>query len=244
MRISKCVVVDMETMQTIFSEESDYCGPVERMCGASSGMKAAANQEQDITQQLQNDFGTVFNQNQGILGSLTSALTPIVTAGPNQQGYSPAEEAALRTQSMDQTAAAGQQTANSVRQEEASEGGGNSYLPSGVNEAINAGIAENTAQTNATNQLGITTADYNQGRQNFFNAEGALATAPGALENPATSAGEAAMGAAEGLMGGETQINQANNQWEGELGGLIGALGPAAIKAFGHNSNNSGDNNS
>lgn len=230
------VVIDMETMQTLISEESDYRGPVHLFCGASSAMKNAANQEQDITQQLQNDFGTVFNQNEGILNSLNSALTPIVTAGPNQQGFSPAEEAAMRTQSMDSTAAAGQQASNSVRQEEASEGGGNSYLPSGVNEAVNAGIAENTAQQNASQQLGITQADYAQGRQNFFNAENALASAPGALENPATSAGEAAMGGAEGLMGGETQINQANNAWEGEVGGLIGALGPAAIKAFGHNS--------
>lgn len=112
-----------------------------------------------------------------------------------------------------------------------------------MNEAINTGIAENTTQTNSTNQLNIATADYNQGRQNFFSVENALAGAPGALENPAASAGEAVMGGAEGLMGGEAQINQANNAWEGEVGGLTGALGPAAIKAFGNNNNNNGNNN-
>lgn len=225
-------VFDIETGRKLSDEGFQYDGPVAKACGASSAMKNAANMEQGVAQQMNNDFGTVFSQNQSILSSLTSALTPIVTAGPNQQGFSPAEEAAMRTQSMDSTAAAGQQASNAVREEEASEGGGNTLLPSGVNEAINAGIAENTAQTNASKQLGITQADYAQGRSNFFNAEGALTSAPGALENPATQSGEAAMGGAEGLMGGETQINQANTAWEGALGGLIGQLGGAAITAF------------
>lgn len=242
MRISTVVCFDIETGREFYRASYEYTGPIASACGASGAMKSAADQEARVSQQMTNEFGTVFNQNEGILSSLTSALEPIVSAGPNQQGFSPAEEAAMRTQAMEATSAAGKQASDSVRQELAAEGGGNSYLPSGSEAAINAGLAEQTAQENASKQLGITTADYGQGRQNFFNAEGALATAPGALENPATGAGEAAEGAASNAFQGANAINQANNAWEGELGGLIGSLGPAAIKAFGpHNNNGSGN---
>lgn len=241
MRISEVVCFNISTGRELYRESYEYTGPVALACGASGAMQNAANMETNVAQQMTNEFGTVFNQNEGILNSLTSALTPIVSAGPNQQGFSPAEEAAMRTQSMDQTAAAGQQASNSVRQELASEGGGNSYLPSGSDASINAGIAENTAQTNATNQLNITNEDYAQGRQNFFNAEGALAGAPAALENPATSAGEAASGAASSAFQGANAINQANNAWVGDLSGMIGSLGGSALNFFGDQSKNNQD---
>jgi hypothetical protein len=233
MRISTVVCFDIETGRELYRESFEYNGPVARACGASGAMKNAANEEQNVAQQMTNEFGTVFGQNESILNSLTGALEPIVSAGPNQQGFSPAEEAAMRTQAMDSTSAAGQQASNSVRQELAAQGGGNSYLPSGSEAAINAGLAENTAQQNASQQLGITEADYNQGRQNFFQAENALAGAPAALENPVTGAGEAAEGAAQGAFEGANAINQANNAWEGELSGMIGGLGGAALNAFG-----------
>lgn len=232
MRFARVVVLDMETGRTLFCDEADYTGPVALACGASGAMKSAENAESQVSQSMNTDFGTVFKENQGVLSSLTSALEPIVSAGPNQKGFSPAEEAAMRTQAMDTTSAAGRQASNAVRQELASEGGGNSYLPSGSDAAINAGLAEDTAQKNAAEQLGITQADYGQGRQDFFNAEGALATAPGALENPATAAGEAAAGAASSALQGADTVNQANNAWEGELGGMIGQLGSAALTGF------------
>lgn len=194
------------------------------MCGPSTAMKTAAAQQQSTANLMTKDFQDIFGTNQNILSSISDALTPIVKGGASQYGFSNAEDAALRTQSTAQNAAAGQNATNAVRSSMAARGGGNIYLPTGSEAAIEGQLAQSQAQKQADTQLGITERGYDIGRQNFFGAEGALAGAPGELENPITSSGSAAMGAQQGAYDAANSINQAKNAWVAPVSGLIGSV--------------------
>lgn len=194
------------------------------MCGPSQGMKMAAAQQQSTANLMTKDFENIFGENQNILGSITDALTPIVKAGASQYGFSDAEDAALRTQATAQNASGARNATNAVRSAMASRGGGNIYLPTGSEAAIEAELANSQAQQQANSQLGITEKGYDTGRANFFGAEGALAGAPGQLEAPITSSGSAAMGAQQGAYTAASDINQAKNAWVAPVAGAIGTL--------------------
>lgn len=203
------------------------------MCGASGQQASAFANEKTVSGLLTTAFQKVFGQNTNIIDSLNTALQPIIAAGPNQFGFSPAEAAAMRTQATDLISSGGEAASNAARSAMASRGGGNTYLPSGSEAAINAGLAEQTAQQNATAQEGITQAGYQQGRQNFFNATSGLAGETAQLESPIGQLGNAAVGAAGEEMSGANAITQANNAWLAPTLGLVGGLGSAAIKAAG-----------
>jgi hypothetical protein len=201
------------------------------MCGASPGQKMEAGQEAAFANSLRSDFASVFANNEAILNSVQGALTPIVQAGENQFGMNPAEEAALRTQSMEGASAAGTNVSNAVNEALAAKGGGNTFMPAGSLGAIEEQIASETARQNAAQQLGITEKGYDIGRQDFFQAESALAGAPGALENPATSLAGGAIGAGNAAMSGANAVQSANMApWQA----LGGAIGGAAGKLLGN----------
>src|SRR5258708_7166438 len=106
------------------------------MCGASSQQKQAYGNISSLDSMLRSDFSTIFGENQGILKMLEGSLAPQVQGGPNAYGYSASEDAARRGQATESIAAAGSQAANAVRSAAASRGGGNTYIPSGSQEAI------------------------------------------------------------------------------------------------------------
>lgn len=201
------------------------------MCGASGQQKAAQANEVKVSDLLRTDMQLVFGKNQNLLDTLTKSLSPTVQAGPNQYGYAPGQDAAMRTQAKEQLAAAGQQATNATRNAVAAQGGMN--LPSGSEEAIEAGLAQSQANQQAIAQLGITQQGYEAGRQNYFQSVSDMASAPGQLENPATQAGVAASGAAGQQMQGATDITNANNAWMAPVGGMIGAVGGAALGNLG-----------
>lgn len=223
------VVWDLETLQVVERDTFKYNGPVDLLCGASSGQKTAAAQEASVAGNLNAELQQIFGTNTNILSSITDALEPVVGKGPEQYGFSPAQDAAIRTQATAQNATASQQTTNAVRSAQAARGGGNMLIPSGSEAAIEGALAESQAQKQADTQLGITEKGYDTGRQNFFTAEGELAGAPGALENPITSAGNAAENAAATSMQGQTDIANANNAWIAPVAGLVGDVGSAAL---------------
>jgi hypothetical protein len=104
----------------------------------------------------------------------------------------------------------------------AARGGGNIALPSGAQSQVQEmiGTAAENQKSSALNTINL--ANYAQGRQNYFNAVGALAGVPGATENALTGAANAATGAGGSAMQGATAIQQANNSWMGLLGGILG----------------------
>lgn len=198
------------------------------MCGASQDQKDAQAAEAALTRQTMEQSKTIFAQNQSILKSISDAFTPIVAAGVNQEGYSPAELAAMRTMAAD-TTAQGAQQAQVAAGARAAATGGEAVIPSGAQQQINAMINSSAANENARLQTGITSDDYATGRQNFFAAEGALAGAPVGLEGAATNAAAEGVNAADTYMKGATTVKQANSGWVSSLTGLIGGLGGAAL---------------
>lgn len=231
MRTARKIVWNMETCEIIarFGVE-DYFGPTDRCCGATGAQKEAQSNEMKISDLMTSDFQSIFGTNTNILKSISGALTPVVNAGPNQYGFNASEDSALRTQATDTIAAGNRNATNALRSSLAAQGGGTGgMLPSGSTAALEGDLAEAEAQKQSDAQLGITEKGYDTGRANFFGAESALAGAPGALENPETAAGSAAEGAAQGAMGGATDIANANNAWMAPVGGIIGAVGGAAL---------------
>ena len=106
MKIYTKVVWDIESMRVIESESYDYDGPVELACGATGGQREIASSQQSFMNQLDSDFAANFGAQSDIYKNLTQSLTPILQAGPNQQGFSPEELAAMNTSAINTTGAA------------------------------------------------------------------------------------------------------------------------------------------
>lgn len=181
------------------------------MCGASPSQVAAQQNEANLSNSLMQDFSTVFGQNQNILGSITQAFQPIITAGPNQQGFSPAELTSMQSQATDATSQAAQNAQIAAAAKNATTGGSN--LPSGVQAQIQASLNNSAGQENAREQAGITQANYATGRQNFFNAVGGDVSASQGLEGAASNFANTSNSANQSAMEGATQITQANQAW-------------------------------
>jgi hypothetical protein len=228
-RISTKIVCDISTGRVLERESYEYDGPLELNCGATQAQTDAQEAQANLANEMSKDYATIFGQNQAILGSLQNALQPIISAGPNQQGFSPAELSALQGQATNLNAQGANNAEIAAAAKAATAGGGNAAIPSGAQEQIGAMVNQSAAQNLANEQLGITAADYATGRQNFFSAEGALAGQAGQLENPATAAGSAASNSNMDAMNAATQIQQANDSWMGIVGGLVGSLGGAAL---------------
>lgn len=197
------------------------------ICGPSQSEKNLQKSEADFNQTLQQDYAQTFAANQEILKALNASLAPILAAGPNQQGYSPAELAALNTQAIESNATGVNQAEKAAAQREDAAGGGTSLLPSGVNAQINAEIGTAGEENLSREQLGITQANYAQGRANWQTAlSGELATASGfnplGYASATTSANTSAFNEANA-------INQQSNQmWSDVLGGVVGIAGSFA----------------
>jgi len=203
------------------------------MCGASEGQKMAAASLGKISGQMSYFLEKVMGENMNILGMIKNALAPIVTGGPSQFGMSPAEEAAKRTAATANITAAGRRAADATRSALASRGGGNIYLPSGSEAAIESGLAQNIAEKQAEAQLGITEEGYKIGRENFFRGTGMLTAAPGELEGPIAQAGGAAVGAGKASSEAQEAITAANQAWMGPVGGIIGGVATKLIPGIG-----------
>ena len=201
------------------------------MCGPSQEQKNLEAEQASFTATLQQDYAQTFAANQEILSTLNSVLQPIVQAGPNQQGFSAQENSALNSQAINSTAQGYQQTADALGRQENAAGGGTSFLPSGVNAQINAGVASAAQNTLSNEELGITEANYATGRQNWQNA---------LAGEESVAAGEAPLGYAtattnsnKSAFGEATQINQESNQVFSDILGGITSIGAAATGLIG-----------
>lgn len=194
------------------------------MCGgASNQQKQEAAQQQQFSQQLMAENTTQFGQQQGILKTLTDAYTPILQAGPSQEGFSQAEKTAMNTQAMDSSSNAYQNADKALNENYAGAGGGTEYIPSGAQEQMNMGVATAGAEQLAGAQNQITQADYAQGRQNFADASNVLAGASGQLGTTGATA-DAATNSAKGAYSAASQNTAQNNAWMGALGSALGGV--------------------
>ena len=205
-------------------------GALEFGCGPSAQQQQLQGQEQSFTETLMGSYETNLKEQQAALAHINGVLAPIVDKGPDQTGFSPAERAALNTQAIDTTGAAAARAERAIGTETAGRGDSGNLPQSGVDQALKASAASAASGELASEQLGITEADYATGRQNF---ESAVAGEEGVAGqyNPVPTAGQAT-GADTAAFNEATQINQEQNQVEADIAGGVTSLAGGAIKGF------------
>lgn len=203
------------------------------MCGSTSNQNEVNNAQISFMQQLQGEYATEYGQNQDVLNTLTSSLTPIINAGINQQGYSPAEVTALNGQATQQSGQSYAQEKQALDEQMGSQGGGNVFMPSAAKSAVDSSLGA-SAENNLSNQkLGITQNNYATGRANYLNAVGSLSGVPAAIQSASSGAAGSVTNSGNAAASEANSIQQANDSWMGMVGGLVGGLGSAAIGKFG-----------
>jgi hypothetical protein len=153
---------------------------------------------------------------------LSNLFTPIAEAGPDQQGFGARELAALNTESgegVGRNYAKATQSLNTVL---GSRGGGNEMLPTGSEGQLRAAMASSAANQMSSEQLGITRANYGQGRENWREATAGL-NALGQEYNPNAVAGEATSAGGQAF-GEATKVQEMKNQKEMAIAGGITSL--------------------
>ncbi len=209
------------------SDFFEYNGPIAHTCGASSQQQGIEQSQQNFMNQLQQQASQVFGASSQLFQNLQSTFMPIIKAGPNQQGFSPAELSAMNSQAITGAGQAYKNAKSAVGNEEAAFGGGNVTLPSGVNTATDLGLAEGAANLTSQQLNQITQENYAVGRQNYQNAvQGAIAS-PGVF-SPASSMAGQATGAGEAAANTANQIAQENNSWMSGVSGILGSVAGAA----------------
>ena len=173
-----------------------------------------------------NENSTVFGESQGILSSLNQAFAPILAQGPNQAGFSQAEDTSMNTEATEQTAQNFGKAKQELQEDQAAEGGGNDFVPSGAQDAQNESLAATGAATQSQEQQQILQENYATGRQNFMNAAGVLGTTASTL-NPTGTADAAVSSGSAAATTANTIAAQGNSIWSSVLGALGGVAGAA-----------------
>jgi len=253
MRISTKVIIHIPSGRVLRREGYDYTGPL-ALCKASDAQTQLEQSQSDFYKTLSSAYATQFAGQQQILSSLTSAFQPllslggqiaqtfqpILAAGPGQAGFTPTEEAAMRTSASDANANAFQSA--QIAAQNSNQSGGSELLPSGAAAQINADVNARAASQEATAQNQITQANYAIGRQNFSQAANIL----GGLNTQATNTltdtskifdplgfAKTATQTGTDAFGQATTIQQENSAWEGEVGGALGGIAGSFLGGFG-----------
>lgn len=206
------------------------------MCGPSSQEKAAQAQQaqtaalqQDYMKQYMAIFQQQFAKQDVVLKDINSQLQPILDKGINQQGFSKEEVSALNSQALNTTGANYANAARALGTAQAA--GSTSTIESGVQQQQRAALASSAAAQTGSEELGITEANYAQGRQNYLTAlsgEQSLAAAynPQSYGGLNVSAGQSATAGNQAAFNEAHTINQESNQWEADImGGVMAGVG-------------------
>ncbi len=199
-----------------------FFGQIALAKGASAQQTDLANSQQNFYNQLSSNYSQQFASQNAILGTLQNSLNPIVQAGPNQYGFSAAETNNLNSQALQGT---GQQYANASKalgQQQAAQGGGNSYLPTGAQAQQQAGLASNYANQASNQLMGVKQAGYQQGYNQYESAVGQLGGVAGMYNpNGVASGANSAGGVANSEANQVAQLNNEASPWN-LVGGLLG----------------------
>lgn len=197
------------------------------MCGPSQQEKNLSQEQADMYQKMNDAYTTTFGQNQAITGALTKTFTPILAAGPGQEGFSQGEKDALQTGATESTATDYANANRTTSQALAARGGGNAFLPSGVTTQLNANNATGAAGELASEENKNKLADYSQGYQNWQTAANVLGSTASLL-NP-NAAGSTALSAGSEAFGSANTIQQQQDSgWKLAAGALGSVAGAAA----------------
>lgn len=174
MRVHTKLVYEWRDEELVLVEEQgfDYPddAPVDLACGPSSSEENLQRAESGFMSQYANAFTQRYGQQTSLLNSINASLNPTVAKGPEQTGFSPEELASYNTQALNTTGANYSNAQRALNTTEASRG--DSTVESGVQQQANEALASAAAGQTSNEELGITEANYAQGRQNYNNAVG------------------------------------------------------------------------
>jgi hypothetical protein len=184
------------------------------MCGPTSQEEELQGQSQAFSTLLQGNYNTLFGNQLNVLNSINRSLSPILAAGPSQQGFSAPTLAAMNTQAINASGAASRNAQQAVANFGAGQGGGGSSgLISGVQRQLQGAVASQSANQYANAQNNITLANYSQGNTNFWRAQGgadqlAAGYSPNSAQGGAISANQTSFGEASAIQQQQQQEDQ------------------------------------
>jgi len=198
------------------------------MCGATGEQNTIQGEQMAAYQQAREMMQEEYGHQQAIYGPMANQLGSIFALGPSQEGFAPAEKEAFETQIIEGTGQNYANAARAVNQQIAAQGG----IPgmrSGAADQLKLNTALSSAQEKTREELGVTQANYAQGRANWQQAgTGLMDIAAGmnplGYEQQATGAGSAASTTAN-------QIAQEQNSWINAAIGAAGTIGGMATGA-------------
>jgi hypothetical protein len=225
MKVYKKLVIDMATGKILEEVSYEYHGPLV-LCKVTDQEKNAASNLQQMTDTLKGSFSTAFAGQQAILDNIDRSIKATIAAGPSQYGFSAQQDAALRTQASEGTAGAYKMARQATGEALAARGGGNVYLPSGTEDVLKAEVANRAASQEASQQLGITEAGWQTGRQNYLDAVG-IGQKSAQIFDPTAYSSQALSGARDTF---EAQHQMATEPTTaGVVGGILGSVAGTAL---------------
>jgi len=195
------------------------------MGGPTGQQKANQKAQAAFYNQMTQEQSITFGEDQELLNSIKAIELPILMAGPNQYGFTTAEDEALKSEIINTGA---RQTAGAIdaamqRAKQAT--GGTAVLPTGAGEELELNADVLGRQATSTNLLNEKLAGYAAGKQNYQTALAALTGAPGELASASSpfisgvnAAGGNANQSAEEVYQAESSIPMAI------LGGVMGGV--------------------
>ena len=209
-----------------------FFGQIALVKGASGQQTQLADSQQSFYNTLSSNYNQQFANQNAILSTLNNSLSPIVQGGPNQFGFSKAETNNLNSQALQGTGQQYKNAAKSLGEQQAAEGGGNSYLPTGAQAQQQATLAATGANQASNQLLDIQQKGYDTGRAQYNAAVGQLGGVAG-MYNPNGIAGEANTGGSDAASTANqvTQLNNAASPWN-LVGGILGGAASAGLNAF------------
>lgn len=209
-----------------------FFGRIGFVKGANATQTDLAGNQSQFYNTLSANYNQQFASQNAILSTLQNSLNPIVQAGPNQFGFSKAETNNLNSQALQGTGQQYKNAAKSLGEEQAAQGGGNSYLPTGAQAQQQASLAAGAANQTSNQLMGVQQAGYQQGYNQYQSAIGQLGGVAG-MYNPTGYASQAT-GAGGLAFNSATEVNkedqQAQQWWRS---GLVGAAGGLASGILG-----------
>ena len=191
------------------------------MC-ATSDQSNLEQEQMDAYTQAQTLAKQQYGEQSAIYNSMNNILSPILQAGPSQEGFSADEKTNLNSQAIEGTAENYKNAATAVGEGEAAKGGG---LPmqGGPQQQIGEEIATSAAGNLSNQQSQIRQADYDQGQKDWLtavNGEGSIAAGenPLGFETAATGAGTSADSEANTIAGED-------NSWINATLGAVSSVG-------------------
>lgn len=196
--------------------------------GASHQMKEESKAQDAFYKTMVGQQESQFANQTDLLNTIRGVWTPILQAGPSQEGFSPAMDQALKAQITDQTAAATANAINAQELREKQETGGAPVLPSGAQAQLEEQAKVLGQQAKAAGIQKETVENYATGRQNFLAAQNAL-SGTAELMNPVAYSGEAVAGG-KSAFDAANAVSQANQA--GSFGNIVGGIVGGGLDAF------------